>query len=517
MIAAALATVVTVGAVSVAGRRVPVTDDEAWFLHVVLRCRRGDVLYRDVFYGAGPLAVWLAQAAVRVSGPHLRVLRGLSVAYFAGLLLAGWSVLAAVGAPGWLVGACWVGAVAFAGPSWGGDNQYGQLAFLLVTVAAAAVAGWATGGSPWWLVPAGVAAGAALATKQSVGVAGVAALGSVVLVAGTMAGAGLFAAAVVVAAGGCLLPVVRQGTLGDLVTRTVANKGTYLATGGVSARAGLLAVLAPAPGDPGRFGRFASVVAATPFLSVAVLPVALVAAIAVVVTSPSTVGPARPAALLGAALAVVALAGMYPRADAPHLRGVFPTAVLAAGLCAHAVALTRPGWPAVSTLGPAVGAALAAWTAAGLVASLDTRRREPDPAPDHVDRDLPHLDGLPVLRRSPGISPADGRELREVTDGVVFLLRPDAPLWYLASGLTDPTPYDYPYASVFGPSGQAETIGAIERGEVRWVCTPGPMEGRLAPLELQRFVVERMTPTRATAAGLVYRLVGPDGDGSRPL
>ena len=34
--------------------------DESWFLQVIHRVTNGDVLYRDVFFGATPLSVYIA-------------------------------------------------------------------------------------------------------------------------------------------------------------------------------------------------------------------------------------------------------------------------------------------------------------------------------------------------------------------------------------------------------------------------------------------------------------------------
>lgn len=498
----ALATGIAVGA---ATRRVPVTDDEAWFLHVVERCRRGDVLYRDVFYGAGPLPVWLALLAVRLVRPQMLVMRALSVAYFVALLAAGAWVLDASGAPGWTIAAFWLVAVAFSGPSWGVDNHYGQLTFLLTTIAAGAVAEWTTGGPVWWLVIAGAASGSALAAKHSVaGVAG-AAFGLVVVAGAAHAGdVALFAAGAVGAFGLCLVPVARRGGFGDYVLRAFVNKATYLATGRLWPRQALAEVARS--GRTGSHGieRLGLAVAVSPFVLLLVLPAAI-ASDGVLALSAALPAAARGPALVGLALSVAALAGLCPRADPPHLRGTVPTALLGVALSLQALDVARSWWPPPPAVTWAAAVPLAAWTLTALVASLDTVHRIPLPE-GWFDRAVPFFRGLPVLRREAGISPADGHGLREFTGGVVFLLRPDAAFWYLASGLTDPTPYDYPYASVFGPTGQAETIDAIKRGDIRWVCSPGPMEGPLAPVDVQRFVFETMHPAAATLAGMVYQL-----------
>lgn len=221
----------------------------------------------------------------------------------------------------------------------------------------------------------------------------------------------------------------------------------------------------------------------------------LVAALAVdALVVVGAIGGDRTAAAVGLAGGLIALSGAVPRTDLPHVQGLAPLALVA--LASTGLAVDVPAW---------FGVPVAAWAVVALLVSLDPARRR-GPGPVEVDLDLPHLRGLPVPRKAPGSRPADGGELRAMTGGRVFLLRPDAALWYLAADLRNPTPYDYPYASVFGPDGQRETIAAIEAGAVEWVCWPEPMAGRLAPLELQAFVATAMAPVADTPAGRLYRL-----------
>ena len=73
---------------------------------------------------------------------------------------------------------------------------------------------------------------------------------------------------------------------------------------------------------------------------------------------------------------------------------------------------------------------------------------------------------------------AGGEELRRLTGGTVFLLRPDAAVWYLATGLRNPTPHDYPLASPFGPDGQQVLAGNLASGRVRYCCWVALARGR---------------------------------------
>ncbi len=64
-------------------------DDETWFLQVVRRVLDGEILYRDIYFGATPLSVYITTFFGWIFGSELWVARGVLVLYFvAGILLA---------------------------------------------------------------------------------------------------------------------------------------------------------------------------------------------------------------------------------------------------------------------------------------------------------------------------------------------------------------------------------------------------------------------------------------------
>ena len=499
----ALVATATAAVLLAASLRVPVSQDEAWFLHVVERCRRGEVLYRDVFYGAGPLTVSLALLAVRLARPQLLVLRAVDVAWFVCLLLAGSWLLDAVGAGSTTIVVLWLVAIALSGPSWHTDNLYGQLARLAAVVAAAAVAEWATSGAGGWLGVAGAAAGTALAAKHNLGAVVAVMAGGVVLAHdGDAVDVLVLAAGAVAVIAVALVPVIRQRALADLVARTVSNKGVYLATGGLGPLEGFRAALDARREEP----PFAAVGAAVAAASFAVLPLTLAAAViaaGVLVTGDGGDAASVPATL-AIGLAAVALANVTPRADRGHVQATFPLGWVAVLLAVEAVE-RGPGWWPPPALAWAIAVALGVATLAALVVSLDTVHRVPL-ASDRFKRDVPHFRRLPVPCHTCPQTEADAADVRNRTGGRVFLLRPDAAFWYLAADLQNPTPYDYPYASVFGPHGQRATVEQLRSGEIEWVAMPGRMGGRLAPQELQQFVLDEMTAVAETPAGTLYRV-----------
>jgi hypothetical protein len=64
-------------------------DDETWFLQVVRRVLDGEILYRDIYFGATPLSVYVTAFLGSIFGSELWVARFTLVLYFvSGLLLA---------------------------------------------------------------------------------------------------------------------------------------------------------------------------------------------------------------------------------------------------------------------------------------------------------------------------------------------------------------------------------------------------------------------------------------------
>ena len=496
-----LAAAGTAAAVFLAGLWVPVNHDEAWFLQVIDRVSRGAVLHRDVFYGAGPLPVWLAWLAVRLSRPQGLVLRALDAVYFATQLAAGGWVLHRAGVGSQVIALVWGAAVALAGPSWFASGHYSATANVSVLMAVGAALEWAGGGGYGWVVVAGAGIGAALASKQSLGLAAGAGMALVVAAEGGVGECAALAAGAAALFGSCLLPLVLAGGFGDYVRQGYTNKSDYLAAGRITTWEGWCTARRLCAGHRGvrRLGLVLNVLA---FTVPALLAGATLAGSAVIIQADGS--PARLPAEIGLVLIGVVAAGMYPRTDVPHVQVMVPIGLIALALIGQSVAVgTGLELPAV--MGGLLLGGGAGVTAFAVAVSLDTVHRNRQPA-GSVTRAVPHLRGLPVIGYPPDGGPACARDLRRLTDGRVFLLRPDASLWYLGADLVNPTPYDYPYNTVFGPDGQGCTVERIKRGEVTWVCLPGTSDGPMRPHELEEFVLGSMTPVATTTAGTLYRL-----------
>jgi hypothetical protein len=118
---------------------------------------------------------------------------------------------------------------------------------------------------------------------------------------------------------------------------------------------------------------------------------------------------------------------------------------------------------------------------------------------------LPHFRGVlvaadlaPSLRRN-------AARLRTATEGdPVFLLKWGAARDYLASGLRNPTPFDYPYATAVGLQGQKELIRSIHEGGLRIVCLGREAEELGLP-QVTRHVQQAMVKVRDLGFCALYR------------
>ena len=455
-------------------RWVLVPVDEAWFLQVVRRVTGGERLYEDVFFGAGPLPVWLASLAVRLSRPQIAVIRALTIGYGFAIWLAGVVLLRLAGLQPIYAVVFVLGALALGGHHLAIENQYGQLSQLGVIIAALGVV------EGEWLVT-GVGIALALTAKYSLGFyAAVWALPLLAVEAGPAAA--LWALLFVIAAGVVVGLVLGTRGARSFVAVAVANKGTYLASAGIRPFQDLL-------DRARRTGQTPLDRAITMVGPIAVFAVFALGAGAAALGLFVGVLERSTLPLLASTVSATGLATAFPRADYHHQVAAMPLVLLGMLLL---VARIAPPDAALAAAAVVLGVVLAAT----LAASVSLARRS------SVRRDLPRLRLLPVTRQGT-VWPDETEAVRETAGNEVFVLRSEAPFFYLAGQLENPTPYDYPLASTFGPHGQAALAEAITSGAVRWVCYAGPFTGPLAPTELEELMVV-MTPVEQTPIGGLY-------------
>ncbi len=462
-------------AISVAITRwVLVGTDEAWFLQVVRRVSDGHRLYEDVFFGAGPLAVWLAGLAVRWSRPQIAVIRALIIANGFAIWVAGVALLRVFGLDRIYSIVFVFGALALGGHQLARGNLYGLLSQLGVIIAALGVV------QGDWLVTGG---GIALALTGKYPLGGYAAIWALPLLAieAGLAAAG-WAALVIVAAGIAIAANLGTGGVRSFVAVAVANKGTYLATAGIRPLRDLLDRVQ----RTGPTGLYRAVTLVGPIAVFAVFAFGgATAALGLI----AGVSEGSSLLLVASAIGATGLAVAFPRADHAHRVAAMPLVLLGMVLV---ISWINPPFAVLAAATVILGGILAATLAASVMV---TRRLM-------VRRDLPRLRLLPVTKHR-NAWPDDTEAVREVAGDEVFLLRPDASFFYLAGQLENPTPYDFPLASTFGPHGQDAIAAAISSGGVRWVCYPGPYGGPLAPTRLEQ-LIDAKAPVSQTPIGGLY-------------
>ncbi len=77
-------------------------------------------------------------------------------------------------------------------------------------------------------------------------------------------------------------------------------------------------------------------------------------------------------------------------------------------------------------------------------------------------------------------------------------------MWYVLSGVHNPTPFDYPLVTAFGLEGQATVRQAIIEGEITVVCMEPPTGYYLTARELEDYVLQAMRPGEDVGACQLY-------------
>jgi len=219
--------------------------DEAWFLQVTRRVAEGGRLYSDVFFGAGPLAIYLSVPIVRLFGPQILVTKALVAASYTVCMVLGLEILKTLGVQGWLRILFVVGLFGII-PTYA-PSGYQALAtvFILAAFRVSLALTEREVAQPFWLAGlGGLWAGLGFATKQNVGLYLLLAVMATLLLSGAMRWEPgtprqrwlIFAQPLVVSTGtaaAMFLPVVFQGSLPSFIDYGVINKQTYLRLSGI--------------------------------------------------------------------------------------------------------------------------------------------------------------------------------------------------------------------------------------------------------------------------------------------
>ena len=450
------------------------TADEAWFLRVVDRVVAGEDLYREVFYSPLPLAVEVTAVIAALVGVQAVVVDAVLAAVATATCLLVGLIALRVGCSRPAAAAAALATLVLAPPHVA--SPYGAFASAF-SVATLAVLVGRRRLTTRHAVLAGALVGLAFASKQNIG--GLIACAAVV---GILIGGGRTRALLSFACGAVgtvmlvLVPVVRDGALGDVVDLGFTGKGEYLRVADVSYLAMLesawLHLRAGRPLD-----------ATLPWLTdtlPVVLPLVALAAVGLALFLGST---SRRDLVIASAFGIAAFAGAYPRMDYVHLSAAAPC--LVAATAAAWAQLSRPArrrldWPLLCVV--------VAWVSLYVVLSF----RFADQLT--VSSSHAHLSGV---RLYPASDDQGRRWAADLEPGMrVFVVRQDASFAYLVSGAENPTRFDYPASSNIGPDELREIARGIDDGTIPYACIGGPA-GFLEPIEVDALVKRTMQPVRS--------------------
>jgi Glycosyltransferase family 87 len=468
--------------------------DESWFVQVTDRVGGGESLYRDVFYGAMPLAVYVVLPFVWLFGAQVLWVKALVVACFAGCLLLLVSIGRRIEATNVELAAAGAALLVWAPPQ--RSTLYQPLATLLLLACLAAALAWLDSRSARTLALAGALAGLAFATKQNVGAFAAAALLMAILGTGRSARVRAVAIAAAAFAGTVavtLVPVLATGGLRELWDYGFANRGSYADSANVSYLDGIDTQLdAIRESSHTLADRASAVVHGYELAAFALVPLVL---LALAVAWIRARGLPRARMTVVGAFTLAAAAAIFPRADMAHVLWVFPLFVVA-GLCACKALVPERRLRTAAVVLLVVLAPVLLARAFGQVAQLaDGSKRFSD---------LPHARGV-LIEPAEETEIADAAAALEREERPVFLATTEAGILYLASGIENATPFDYPLVTAFGRDGEEGLAEDVERGRFATVCVDFGEERALVPTRLAGAIERSLTRAEDLGVCRVYR------------
>ncbi|HBC93481.1 MAG TPA: hypothetical protein DCZ10_11465 [Pelotomaculum sp.] len=488
--------------------------DTSWFLQVVHRVTSGEVLYRDVFFGATPFSIYLTAIFTALFGTEILVVKEITALCLVLTVLVSCRIVQALGFHQGFPYLLVLALIVYAPPEVAVYQPLANLFFLICFYAALvwtksgkAVNRAGKGKSTGALAAAGLAAGLCFVSKQNIGIY---ALGALLLVVACNSSSIrlkrqrkpadllLVLAAFFLVSALVFLPVWFSGGIEKLLDYGFFNKGTYIRLGRVSYLDGLsqLAVLL---GNIGSFDNLKTIYLLAPFL----LPFLTFGALLAAWLHPSVDKRMTTTVVLFVGAAFL---GIFPRAGRTHLTFVIPELLI--GL-AYAWFLVKPHltarWVRLIQAGPVL------WFGTGLAFMLMNPLVKVSTA-DYQISNLPHFRGVFMNTDKLKEIHSFAQSLTEevASNERAFILSPYAGFYYLVSGLKNPTSFDYPLATAFGRNGESEVIAAISRREIDTVFL-GPQlnEPSLHPVLLAGYIQGHMKRERDWGGFIIYRLAAP--------
>jgi hypothetical protein len=470
--------------------------DEAWFLQVVTRVVHGNALYRDVFFGVTPLSVFLSQGLAWIFGAQILVVKGLMVGCVATIVWLAARTARQVSSPSVALVIVVLPLLIWYQPL--PQSPYNCLtttlyaACLLLAVASLRASdGWCR----WKLGAAAVCAGLCFATKHN---GGALALGA--LTVATLAHAGsarvrlrtlgrVWCVFGIVAAL-CLLPVWLSGGFPAFLDYCVLNKPLYLRMAAIPYSDVCVAAITCL--------LRANVRDAFPYAPLVLPPLCLVLLLAAMLRA--TPEQRR----MGLALAAFAAGGFafaYPKYNASHLKHTMVAQLVALAWAWHVLGRGRSGrsWR-LAALGLPLLCVLGMLTIGDGSRLVAAGRQVPQDTGPFAGARLE----AGMLRAVADCRAALQSDARRGV-GRVFFASDRAAFWYLAMGLSNATPFDYPMATAFGRAGEGQVIDWIaDRRIDAVVLDVRLLKSSLRPTQLVAYAEQHMRPGPVLPCGQVY-------------
>lgn len=472
--------------------------DEAWFLQVVSRVRSGDTLYRDVYFNATPLSIWLTSGLASIVPTELLLVRGVVIAALFTTIALCWLVCREL-----QVGrlAPWLLVCAWTRPA-----PYTPVAMALFVATFYATLVWVRHvteprDASGRLVLVAILAALCFVAKQNLGLYGLGALVATVLVMGDRPAVGrrvvIVLTAFVLTCLAFAVPLLAQGAMSRLIVYGFANKGTYLELWHIPLSASVDRFRQAVSGG----WSFENALAAYREFAFLLPVVAFALLLIACLRNRST---QRQKAVVVTSFVAAGYLVVYPGLGSSSLMYAIPLLIVGIAF----------GWESVRPLVAreratlieiGVSALLAIQIGVRLVRAMTTFV-----SPEYTISTLPHFRGVAISRTEHVVAHQQIVVLSRVTSGgPTMLLSPNAGFYYVAAGVRNPDAYDFPYASVYGPQGQGEVIARITNGTIRSVFVFNDPIDRQTPVELLDFIRVAMTPVHQEAFGTLY--VGPSG------
>jgi len=486
--------------------------DASWFLQVAHRVTSGEVLYRDVFFGATPLSIYLTAIFTALFGTEILVVKGITALCLVLTVLLSCRIVQALGFNQGFPYLLVLALIVYAPPEVAVYQPLANLFFLICfyatlvwTKSGKAVNRAVKGKSTGALAAAGLAAGLCFASKQNIGIY---ALGALLLTLtfnsssirskrqSKPADIIIVLSAFFLVSALVFLPVWFSGGTEKLLDYGFFNKGTYIRLGRISYLDGLNQ-LADLLRNIGSLDNLKKIYLLAPFL----LPLLTFGALLAAWLHPGN--DKRNLTTTVFLFVGAAFLGIFPRASRTHLTFVIPELLIGltyAWLLAKPYLTTR--WIRLIQAGPVL------WFGTGLAFMLINPLVKVSTA-DYQISNLPHFRGVLInsdkLKEIHSFAQSFTEEV--ALNERAFILSPYAGFYYLVSGLKNPTSFDYPLATAFGRSGESEVIAAISRREIDTVFL-GPQLNypSLHPVLLARYIQGHMERDRDLGGFTIYRL-----------